>query len=110
MREEAEEKATALRDKKLVEAASAHGGRLVPPHGEERLSGQKLTVENVGKLEREVGKSGGLRSRRPEVKRRTSSKGGNFSGGEEKREKSRSGERPRMEWMDSERTITGKEG
>lgn len=110
MREEAEEKATALRDEKLVEAASAHGERLVPPHGDDRVSRQKLTVENMGKLEREVGKSSRLRSPRPEVKGRTSSKGGNVSGGEEKREKSRSGERPGMEWMDSERTITGKEG
>jgi CheY-like chemotaxis protein len=93
-REEAEEKATALRDEKLVEAASVHGERLVPPHGEERVQEQKLTVENVGRLEREVEDRAGLRGSRVE--------------GKEGREESRSRERPRMEWMDSERTVTGR--
>lgn len=115
-REEAEEKATALRDEKLVEAASFHGERLMPPHGDGRLSGQKLTVENVGKLEREAEKIGGLRTPRADVEGRSLSKGINVSGAEEmsevlKMEKSRSKERPKMErrWMDSERTVTGRE-
>jgi CheY-like chemotaxis protein len=114
-REEAEEKATMLRDEKLVEAASAHGERLVPP-GEGRPPGQKLTVENVGKLEREVEKIGGVRTPRSEFQQRTLSAGINYVGedqvdGVEKTEKCRSGERPRMErrWMDSESTVTGRE-
>jgi CheY-like chemotaxis protein len=114
-REEAEEKATALRDEKLVKAASNHGERLIPPHGGGREQGQKLTVENVGKLEREAG----LRSPRERSgleKGRNESigdvgyegKDGDWKG---EREKSRSGERPKMErrWMDSERTVTGRE-
>jgi len=94
-REEAEEKATALRDEKLVDAASTHGERLVPPHGDER-AGQRLTVENVGKLDREVERGGGMRSPRP-----LEEKG--------RREQDRSAERPKMAWMDSERTVTGRE-
>jgi hypothetical protein len=114
-REEAEEKATALRDEKLVKAASTHGERLVPP-GEGRPPGQKLTVENVGRLEREVEKIGGIRTPRLEFQQRTLSTGINYDGNEqvdgvEKREKSHSRERPRMErrLMDSERTVTGRE-
>ncbi|KAN0093826.1 hypothetical protein V8E51_017010 [Hyaloscypha variabilis] len=94
-REEAEEKATALRDEKLVDAASTHGERLVPPHGDER-AGQQLTVENVGKLDWEVERGGGMRSPRP-----LEEKG--------RREQDRSAERPKMAWMDSERTVTGRE-
>jgi CheY-like chemotaxis protein len=98
-RKEAEEKATALRDEKLVEAASAPGERLAPP-GEERPPGQELTVENVGKLEREVEKSGGVRMPRTEFKQRTLSTGINVEAGEERDEvekREKSGERPRME-------------
>lgn len=120
-REEAEEKATALRDEKLVEAATtgSHGEsmRLVPSKDGEREKGQKLTVENVGKLEREAEKSGRLRSPRPKVKGRSFSTGfdvsdeGRNGEGSGNRGKSRSGERPKMErrWMDSERTVTGRE-
>ncbi len=96
-REEAEEKATALRDEKMVDAASHHGERLLPP---EKVPGQMLTVENMGKLEREVERGEGLRSPRSNA-----SNGSNASGDEGKEK------RPRMErrWMDSQRTITGNE-
>ena len=111
-REEAEEKATALRDEKLVEAASTHGERLLPPHGDERR-GQKLTIENVGKLDREVQRGDEMRSPMSmDDKGRNGSMGINVGDErKEKREKSRSGERPKMErrWMDSERTVTGRE-
>ena len=105
-REEAEEKATALRDDKLVEAAGVHGERLVPH--EERDPGQKLTVENVGKLEREANSGRNLRS---ELKRKNSSLAGDSNAAElvveERVERERSKERPRVErrWRDSERTI-----
>ncbi len=98
-REEAEEKATALRDEKMVDAASHHGERLLPPMGE-KVPRQMLTVENMGKLEREVERGDGLRSPRSNA-----SNGSNVSGDEGKEK------RPRMErrWMDSQRTITGNE-
>ena len=109
-REEAEAKATALRDEKLVEAAGISGDGLIR-HGEKMAPGQKLTVENVGKLEREV--TG--RSPRSEFKRRNLSPAGGSSIGaehgtpERTRERDKSGERPKVErrWRDSERTITG---
>jgi len=110
-REEAEEKATALRDEKLVEAASTHGERLVPPHGDERV-GHKLTIENVGKLEREVERGDGMRSPRLlEVKGRSGSLAINVGDEGKGRRENRSAERPKMErrWMDSERTVTGRE-
>jgi len=103
-REEAEEKATALRDEKLVEAAtSGHGEKLVP-HGNES-KGQMLTVENVGRLEREVEKATGRRS--PVPKQRSSSGEDMEASSDEARSKSK--ERPRMErrWKDSERTVKG---
>jgi CheY-like chemotaxis protein len=117
-REEAEEKATSLRDEKLVEAASSHGERLVPPHGEVREQRQKLTMENVGKLEREVESGGNLRSSRPGGKRKSESMGMGMGDNIEeetetdgKETKERRGDRPKMErrWMDSERTVTGRE-
>jgi CheY-like chemotaxis protein len=116
MREEAEEKATALRDEKLVEAANTYGERLAPLHGDNRLSGQKLTVENVGRLEREAETIEGLRTPRPSGKGRSLSTGLNGGNADEtdsvrKSEESRSKERPKMErrWLDSERTVTGRE-
>ncbi|CZR55238.1 uncharacterized protein PAC_05125 [Phialocephala subalpina] len=123
-REHAEEKATALRDEKLVEAAAGHSGkRLAPPANEKRDRGQKLTVENVGKLDREVGYSGKTKSKkegrtpRSELVRNLSVEVNVLSGGsgdrKEGSEKSeKSGERPKLErrFMDSERTVTGNEG
>ncbi|KUJ24103.1 uncharacterized protein LY89DRAFT_12234 [Mollisia scopiformis] len=104
-REEAEEKATALRDEKLVEAAAGHPGeRVVGPVQVEDL-GQRLTVENVGKLDREVGFQG-----------KTKTKGGRSPRGEYlRRNLSVEGEaganRPKLERraMDSERTVTGRD-
>ena len=108
-REEAEEKATALRDEKLVDAAGV-GDRLLPHVEEQRTSAQKLTVENVGKLEREV-KS---RSPRSEFKNRNTSLTGDSAGAEQgtdsdMRDREKGGERPRFgrRVRDSERTITG---
>jgi len=70
-REEAEEKATALRDEKLVIAAAGPGEivNLTPSSlaGGEDNSFQALTEENVGKLEMEG------RSQRPEFKKRKAS-------------------------------------
>ncbi|KAG9232421.1 hypothetical protein BJ875DRAFT_79625 [Amylocarpus encephaloides] len=52
-REEAEEKALSLRDEKLVQAAGLLGERVHQPVGE-LAPAQKLTVENIGRLESEV--------------------------------------------------------
>ncbi|KAF8865377.1 hypothetical protein BDZ45DRAFT_736488 [Acephala macrosclerotiorum] len=120
-REEAEEKATALRDEKLVEAAAGHPGeRLAPPVTDDRHPGQKLTVENMGKLEREVGYSGkskskkGGRSPRSELVRNLSVEGNVISGGSAsgKGAREKNGERSKLErrFMDSERTVTRVEG
>lgn len=116
-REEAEEKATALRDEKLVEAAAGHPGERLAPPEEKRNPGQKLTVENVGKLDREVGYKGktktkGGRSPRSEyLKRNLSGEGLALSDKGEENGERKSGERPRLErrGMDSERTVTGRE-
>lgn len=104
-REDAEEKATALRDDKLIEAAGISGDRLVP-HVEERTSAQKLTVENVGRLEREAKHRD--RTPRSEFKKRTPSPTGDSTGAEQGTERE-SRERPRYERriVDSERTIRG---
>ncbi|OWP04389.1 hypothetical protein B2J93_7932 [Marssonina coronariae] len=53
-REEAEEKATALRDEKLAIAAAGPGELPILSPALESRQGQELTVENVGKLEQEV--------------------------------------------------------
>jgi CheY-like chemotaxis protein len=112
-REEAEEKATALRDEKLVDAAGSHGERVVVPHTEERDKGQILTVDNVRKLEREADESGGLSNPNLGAGSITSTGTGVNVGeeGGERRGESKSGERPRIErrWMDSDRTITGRD-
>jgi CheY-like chemotaxis protein len=112
-REEAEEKATALRDEKLVEAAGASGDRLLTHVEERRTNTPKLTMENVGRLEREI------KSRSPktefELKKRSSSLTGDSVGVEpgtdpETRDRDKKGgERPRLgrRVWDSERTITG---
>ena len=97
-----------MRDDKLVEAAGVHGERLVPH--EERNPGQKLTVENVGRLEREANSGRNIRS---EFKRKNLSLVANSSAAEleavERAEREKSNERPRVErrWRDSERTVTG---
>ncbi|KAG4443611.1 hypothetical protein IFR05_000888 [Cadophora sp. M221] len=128
-REEAEEKATALRDEKLVIAATGPGEivNLAPSSmgGAEDESFQALTEENVGRLEREAG-----RSRRQEYKMRkasmavtadstgletgssehSSGSDGREKGGMGEKENRRSGSRERpavgRRWMDSQRTVT----
>lgn len=117
-RKEAEEKAIALRDDKLVEAAGVPGEGLVPHAASAENPGQKLTVENVGKLEREATS----RSPRSDFKRTLSgapAEGdansiGATHGTPERgsdRERKASDERPKLggRWRDSERTVTGKE-
>jgi signal transduction histidine kinase/CheY-like chemotaxis protein len=133
-REKAEEKATALRDEKLVEAAGIaphHGSNGVPlVHVDEvRPPGQALTVENVGRLEMEVNKE--RRSSRTEFKKKRIVKDDETGGEKEEDTGSpippeseglltpngnancgeRVRERPRMarRLMDSERTVTGRE-
>ncbi|TVY81195.1 Two-component system protein A [Lachnellula suecica] len=98
-RSEAEEKATSLRDDKLVEAAGVSGERLVPHL--ERTDAQKLTVENVGKLDNQVKP----RTPRPEFKKKNRS--GDSLSTEVDQEKG--SERPKFSRRvrDSERTITG---
>lgn len=124
-REKAEEKATALRDEKLVIAAAGPGEivNLAPSSlGSDDGSYQALTEENVGKLEQEVGKS-----RRPEYKKRKvsmavtndsmglepgsaqrSPESDKSKKGEKENRRSGSKERPALgrRWRDSERTVT----
>jgi len=123
-REELEEKATALRDDKLVEIAGGGtpGDRI--PH-EDRELGQRLTVENVGKLEREVNNS---EQQRRKGKRKEKSSGasdvraGGRTEGNDSMDVSPAGSmesdsgsgamsRPKVgrRWKDSQRTITGHE-
>lgn len=107
MREEAEEKATALRDEKLVEAAGIVGGLPVGMGGggiEGSVSpGQRLTEENVGRLESEV------LARTPRSEARVNG-GGDEGGSEGESQNRESSQRPSMtsrRWMDSERTVRG---
>jgi hypothetical protein len=103
-RKEAEEKATALRDDKLVEASGIPGEGLVPHNENIREPGQKLTVENVGRLEMEAKHL----SPRSEYKKRKS--GGESMAAEKGTpEGKEGGERPKLaKWRDSERTVTGR--
>lgn len=130
-REEAEEKATALRDEKLVEAAGGPNPLFPhphPPHLDETHS-QALTVENVRELEREElgrrgdGKGSGLAGRMRlggEKDRDRDSIGavrGESSGEDLGRDDGmlgadlRNRERPQVgrRWRDGERTVTALE-
>lgn len=110
MREEAEEKATALRDEKLVEAAGVTGG--IPASMDGAVSpGQRLTEENVGRLESEV------LARTPRSETRLNG-GTGIAGGDrdegvmssDEGQSRESSQRPGMtsrRWMDSERTVRG---
>ncbi|XMA18471.1 hypothetical protein WAI453_011262 [Rhynchosporium graminicola] len=135
-REEAEEKATALRDEKLVIAAAKPGEivTLTPSSLGAPGNGapfQALTEENVGKLEREALNAS---AQRPEHSKRKVSmaitadsmakengsaecspdsegmgkRGVGLRGGEDENTRSESRERPKVarRWMDSQRTIT----
>lgn len=112
-RKEAEEKAIALRDDKLVEAAGIPGEGLIPHADSEMTPSHKLTVENVGKLDMEAKE----RSPRGEFKKKNLSAAGNSMGAEQGTpeqnmgEREKSGERPKLGsmWRDSERTVTGRE-
>jgi CheY-like chemotaxis protein len=111
-RKEAEEKAIALRDDKLVEAAGIPGEGLIPHAENARTPGQKLTVENMGRLEMEA--KG--RSPRSEFTKRNLSAAGDSMGAEQgtperNMERENTGERPRLagRWWDSETTVAGRE-
>jgi hypothetical protein len=119
-RNEAEEKAIALRDDKLVEAAGISGEGLIPHAETTRAPGQKLTVENMGKLEMEANAK--ERSSRSELKKSRRNLSATDSlgveegmlerkeeGGERSGERER--ERPKLlsKWRDSDRTVTGRE-
>jgi len=119
-----EEKARKLRDEKLVDAAGPGKGRgLVSNDGERQDQGQKLTVENVGKLEREGKRESQVRK----IKRgemgdgfvlggdgdgdgSADSDSDDYDGGDDDDapRSSTERERPRIErrWQDSQRTVT----
>ena len=121
-REHAEEKASSLRDVKLVGMAGKTGERLIL-HGEDELEpSHRLTFENMDKLAQEVK---GQDDRNEETKLGLSRKDTRDSVGAESRTdmnisslggyapsngtEKKSSERPRMDdrFRDSERTITG---
>lgn len=91
-RERQEEQAMALRNDKLVEAAGGAGDGLMPHavRGPVRSHGQKLTVENIGRLEQQ------------EERRRSSFEG---EGSETSEGRRRPGG---LQWRDSEVTVKGR--
>jgi len=98
-RETFEEKATALRDDKLVEAAGGLGAGLVPH--EARSEGHKLTIENVGKLEREsVRMNSSSHTSLDSIVRDKSE--------EDSDVKKRGTGRPATKWRDSDATVRGR--
>lgn len=105
-RTEAEEKAVALRDEKMVEAAGPSHGTTAQ-EGQTLATGQKLTVENVGRLERE-GKAE-LNARAGVKRNSTADSTGVEAGTPENQSPRRSEERPSVgrRWQDSERTVRG---
>lgn len=110
-REEAEEKATALRDEKMVIAAARPGElpSLGPSSmGEEIRVGQALTEENVGKLEREVRSSKMLDFKKKKVSTLAAASLKGEASEREDGEDEAKAERPRVgrRWVDSEMTVT----
>ena len=110
-RKEAEEKAIALRDDKLVEAAGVPGQGLVL-HGENvRTPGQKLTVENVGRLQMESTANGQGRGPWSEFKKSNLSAAIDSMGAERDTAERDGSERETVErpklrrWRDSEKTV-----
>lgn len=110
----AEEKATSLRNDKLIDAAGGKDEGLVPHVQEKEEPGQQLTVENVGKLEREA--EGGSRNGDSDDNGSVSSVEVAGMGSERQSRKfsvSKDGyespSRPKIgrRWRDSERTVTG---
>lgn len=117
-REEAAEKATSLRDAKLVEAGGMIGETL---HHDDVVPSQRLTVENIGKLDKEAKK----RNPRMDVLKDNSKAveagdsnsslnaelGDDDSGSETKRKRSDESARSlrppiSRRWKDSDRTVT----
>jgi CheY-like chemotaxis protein len=126
-RSEAEEKAISLRDDKLIVASGrSHEGAGAIPHLPDHdyvKSGQELTVENMGKLEKEQ-ESGGVRSISKARNLSSAVDSGDWAGndstgavggspspslglsaGTDMEQRPRVGRR----WRDSEQTITGRE-
>lgn len=103
-REEAEAKAVELRDEKLVGAAGPGDGH-VAKNDERPVPSLELTVENMGKLDREVRTHSRTRRMRRES---TGDSTGVEAGTDSEYEVPSSGERPRIprRWQDSERTVT----
>lgn len=120
-REHAEEKATSLRDDKLVNLADpTTPGELHHPHHEDSEPSHRLTMENIGRLDREaeaeaVGAQPRIRLHRDKTWTSTGAEPGTGQNSNvttpSKRE--RSSERPKLDAerrnRDSERTITGRE-
>ncbi|RDW87685.1 hypothetical protein BP5796_03379 [Coleophoma crateriformis] len=116
-REAADEKATSLRDDKLISVAGASGdGRKPPNEKDEKATGQRLTVENMERLERRMRSPRGDFVEGDKSPNTTPSLPDSMEAGEdtpaasqaptpERREGSRPGIRRR--WRDSERTVTG---
>ena len=102
-----EEKALALRDEKLVDAAGPGDG-LSPPMSSERQDrgGQRLTVENMGRLERE--ENPGKDTKVKKIKRESTVD--SLEAAESSDDQRSNGERPRVprRWKDSQRTVTGR--
>lgn len=104
-REMAEEKAVALRDEKLVGAAGP-GDVHTSKSDERSRSSQQLTVENIGRLEREVT---GTKHRKRELRRGSTDDSNRVDGGADSDREPRAGkERPQISrrWQDSGRTVT----
>lgn len=95
-REVAEEKAVALRDEKLVKAAGPGDGHHSKSDDSHPDPSQKLTIENIGKLEREATS----KDKKRVVRRESTGESTNVQTG--------IGERPSIprRWQDSERTVT----
>lgn len=116
-KEEDEEERLGLRVGQLAEAAGGDGKGSLGPCAAALTEGQELTVENVGRLEKEVG-SGDGDGDRGESENDTESQVGSRSevgeglseGVSESEGDDRHAKRPQVKrWPDSQRTITGLE-
>lgn len=101
-RNKLEEKASTLRDEKLVQAAGLGSGS-ISKKGDGQAFSQKLTVENVGKLERE-----GKDSKVMKLRRNSTVDSIRAQAATESDEVQSNGDRPQVprRWQDSEMTIT----
>ncbi|KAL3423432.1 hsp90-like protein [Phlyctema vagabunda] len=105
-REAADVKATSLRDDKLIGVSGAAADGLLPHGDEDRGEGQKLTVENVEKLERGLKRSGSNRrgAKSSQIGASADSLDVEASATPERKTSTRPSVARR--WNDSERTIT----